>query len=158
MWNDIRFAVRRLLKDKGFTITGTAILALGIGASTGIFTLIHAVMIKSLPVADPQRIVRIGDGDNCCVLGGLQDRYSIYSYSLYSYLRSHTPEFEDMSAFQAGIGKVGVRKEGAPAADPFVDQFVSGNYFSLFGIRPFTGRLIQPADDVRGAAPVAVMS
>ncbi|HYL74872.1 MAG TPA: ABC transporter permease [Bryobacteraceae bacterium] len=158
MWSDIRFAVRRLAAAKGFTITGTLILALGIGASTGIFTLVHAVMIKSLPVADPQRIVRIGDGDNCCVLGGFQDRYSVYSYALYSYLREHTPEFEDISAFQAGSDKVGVRREGANTSDPFVDQFVSGNYFTVFGIRPFAGRLIQATDDARGAAPVAVMS
>jgi predicted permease len=158
MWNDIRLAVRRLAASKGFTITGTVILALGIGASTGIFTLIHAVMIKSLPVADPQRIIRLGDGDNCCVIGGFQERYSIYSYALYGYLRVQTPEFEDMAAFQAGLGKVGVRRESATSSDPFVDQFVTGNYFTLFGIRPFAGRLIQVTDDARGAAPVAVMS
>ncbi|HEV2687339.1 MAG TPA: ABC transporter permease, partial [Bryobacteraceae bacterium] len=158
MWNDVRFALRRLGAAKGFTITATVILALGIGASTGIFTLIHAVMIKSLPVANPEQIVRVGDGDNCCVIGGFQDRYSIYSYALYSHLRANTPEFEDMAAFQAGSAKVGVRREGANASDPFVDQFVSGNYFALFGIRPFAGRLIEAADDTRGAAPVAVMS
>ncbi len=64
-----------------------------------------------------------------------------------------------MAAFQAGLGKVGVRQPGGAAApEPFVDQFVSGNYFSMFGIRPFAGRLLSPADDTRGAAPVAVMS
>jgi len=73
MWQDIRLAIRRLAADKGFSITGTIILALGIGTSTGIFTLIHAVMIKSLPVADPQSIIRIGDGDNCCVLWGTSE-------------------------------------------------------------------------------------
>jgi len=158
MWSDIRFAVRRLAAAKGFTITGTIILALGIGASTGIFTLIHAVMIKSLPVADPQRIVRLGNGDNCCVIGGLQEPYAIYSYALYNHLRANTPELEEMAAFQAGSGKVGVRRQGASTSDPFVDQFISGNYFKLFGLRPFAGRLIEPGDDVRGAAPVAVIS
>ena len=158
MFHDIRLAVRQLAAAKGFTITAMVTLALGIGANTGIFTLVHTLMMKSLPVADPQRIIRIGDGDNCCVLGGLQGRFSVYSYPLYRYLREHTPEFEDMSAFQAGIDKVGVRRAGANVSEPFVDQFVSGNYFTLFGLRPFAGRLIAPSDDARGVAPVAVMS
>ena len=158
MFNDIRLALRQLAAAKGFTITAMLTLALGIGANTGIFTLVHALMIKSLPVADPQRIVRIGDGNSCCVLGGWQGGFSLFSYSLYQYLREHTPEFEDMSAFQAGIGKVGVRRPGTNASEPFVDQFVSGNYFTLFGLRPFAGRLIGPSDDLGSAAPVAVMS
>src|ERR1700741_1664962 len=105
MFRDIRFALRQLAAAKGFTITAMVTLALGIGANTGIFTLVHALMMKSLPVADPERILRIGDGDNCCVLGGTQGRFSVYSYGLYQSLREHTPEFEEMSAFQAGIDK-----------------------------------------------------
>ncbi len=103
MFYNVRLALRQLAAAKGFTITAMLTLALGIGANTGIFTLINALMLKSLPAADPQRIVRIGDGDNCCVLGGTQEgRYSVCSYALYRYLREHTPEFEDISAFQAG--------------------------------------------------------
>jgi macrolide transport system ATP-binding/permease protein len=157
MWNDFRFALRQLAAAKGFTITATLTLALGIGANTGIFTLIHALMLKSLPVNDPARIVQIGNGDNCCVLG-LQGNFALYSYPLYKYLRDHTPGFEEMSAFQAGFGKAGVRRAGVDTSEPFVDQFVSGNYFTLFGLRPFAGRLLAPADDARGATPVAVMS
>jgi predicted permease len=63
-----------------------------------------------------------------------------------------------MAAFQAGIRKVGVRRAGTGASEPFVNQFVSGNYFNMFGLRPFAGRLIAPADDARGAPPVAVIS
>lgn len=155
---DVRYSLRQLAAAKGFTVTAVVTLALGIGANTGIFTLVHALMLKSLPVADPEHIIRIGDGDNCCGLGSLQGRYSVYSYPLYTYLRDHTPEFEEMAAFQAGARKVGVRRAGVTASEPFVDQFVSGNYFTLFGVRPFAGRLIEPSDDVRGAPPVAVMS
>lgn len=158
MFNDIRLALRQLAAAKGFTITAVVTLALGIAANTGIFTLVHALMMKSLPVADPQRIIRIGDGDNCCVLEGLQGRFSINSHPLYQYIREHTPEFEDMSAFQAGIGEVGVRRARVNTPEPFVDQFVSGNYFTLFGLRAFASRLIASSDDVRSAAPVAVMS
>jgi predicted permease len=158
MHNDIRLALRQLMAAKGFTLTALATLALGIGVNTGIFTLVHALMVKSLPVADPGSILRIGDGDNCCVLGGLQGNFSIYSYALYQYLREHTPEFEEMSAFQGGLDKVGVRRAGGNVSEPLVDQFVSGNYFTLFGLRAFAGRLLGPADDVRGAPPAAVMS
>jgi hypothetical protein len=80
MLSDLRLALRQLTAAKGFTTTAILTLALGIGANTGIFTLVHALMVKSLPVADPQRVLRIGDGDNCCVLGGFQGRYSVYSY------------------------------------------------------------------------------
>ncbi len=158
MWNDVRLAVRQLAAARGFTLTATLTLALGIGANTGIFTLIHAILLKSLPVADPERIVQVGDGDNCCVLGGFQGRYAIYSYPLYQYLRDNTPEIEEMAAFQSGFGKVGVRRAGTNTSDPFTDQFVTGNYFTTFGLRAYAGRLLTPADDARGAPPVAVMS
>ncbi len=156
---DIRFALRKLSKSKGFTITAVATLALGIGANTAIFTLVNAVLFRSLPVTDPQRLVRLGDQGNCCVIGGYQSHFSIFSYPLYLHLRDHTPEFEEMAAFQAGFEKVGVRRiNGGEGSEPFVDQFVSGNYFKMFGLKPFAGRLLSPADDVRGAPAVAVMS
>jgi len=158
MGNDFRFALRQLAAAKGYTLTAIATLALGIGANTGIFTLIHAVLVKSLPVADPATIVRLGDGDNCCNIGGAQGRFAIYSYPLYTYLRDHTPEISDMAAFKSGIGPVGVRRVGTNASDPIVDQFVSGNFFTLFGVRAYAGRMLAPTDDVRSAEAVAVMS
>ncbi len=158
MLHDIRFALRRLWKSKGFTVTAIVTLALGIGANSAIFTLAHAILFKSLPVASPQELVRLGDSDNCCVIGGYQGRFSIFAYPLYIYLRDHTSGFREMAAFQAGLSKVGVRRGGSQNPEPFTDQFVSGNYFAMFGLRPFAGRLFSPADDVRGAPPVAVMS
>jgi predicted permease len=159
MWNDIRLALRQLWAAKGFTLTATITLALGIGANTGIFTLVNALLLKSLPVADPARIVRLGDGDNCCVLGGVQGaKISMYSYDLYRTLRDQTPELEDVAAFQGGASKVGMRRSGSTVSDPVVTQFVSGNYFSLWGLHAYTGRLLTPADDSRSAPPAAVMS
>jgi macrolide transport system ATP-binding/permease protein len=158
MMNDVRLALRQLAAAKGFTLTATLTLALGIGANTGIFTLIHGIMLKSLPVADPERIVRIGDGDNCCVIGGLQGRYSLYSYPLYQSFKQQTPEIEEMAAFQAEIGKAGVRRAGTNVNQPFTDQFVSGNFFTMFGLKPYIGRLLTAADDERGAPPAAVIS
>jgi len=159
MLHDIRLVFRQLFKTKGFTITAVLTLALGIGANTSIFTLVHAVMLRTLPVAAPEQLYRLGDSDNCCVIGGYQSRFSIFSYPLYSYLRDHTPEFGEMAAFQAGLARVGARRPGKDAvSEPSVEQFVSGNYFSMFGLKPFAGRLIDSDDDRRGAAPVAVLS
>jgi macrolide transport system ATP-binding/permease protein len=156
---DLRLAIRQLANSKGFTITAILTVALAIGANTAIFTLLHAVMFQSLPVADPAQLYRLGDADNCCVIGGIQSRFSIFSYPLYLYLHDQTPAFGEMAAFQAGPARVGVRRDGVAApSQPFVDQFVSGNYFSMFGIHPFAGRLLTAADDRRGAAPVAVIS
>src|SRR5258708_3195604 len=151
---DLRIAMRQLAKSKGFTITAILTVALAIGANTAIFTLLHAVMFQALPVADPAQLYRLGDADNCCVTGGIQSRFSIYSYPLYLSLRDQTPVFSEMAAFQAGPARVGVRRDGvAASSQPFVDQFVSGNYFSMFGLRPFAGLLLTAADERREAPP-----
>jgi predicted permease len=157
--NDIRYAARQLRKNQVFTLVCALTLALGIGANTAVFTLVHAVMLKSLPVADPKALYRIGDGMNCCVIGGYQGSHSIFSYALYEQLRDHTPEFAEMAAFQAGLDLFSVRPSGrAAVAQPLVGQCVSGNYFHMFGVPAYAGRALRPADDQPGAPPVAVMS
>ena len=156
---DVRYAVRQLRKSKAFTLVCVLTLALGIGANTAVFTLVHAVMLKSLPVADPKSLFSVGDGENCCVISGYQHNHSVFSYSLYRQLRDHTPEFTEMAAFQALPGEISVRRGiGSLVAEPFVGQFVSGNYFTMFGVPAYAGRAIQATDDVAGAQPVAVMS
>src|SRR6266568_1835126 len=156
---DLRYAFRRLRQSPGFAAVCVITLALGIGANTAIFTLVNAVMLKSLPVASPKQLYRLGNDNNCCVLGGFQDNWAIYSYSLYEQFRDHTPEFSEMAAFQGGLPSLSVRRSGAAGpAEPYVGEFVSGNYFSMFGIGAFAGRVITPEDDKPNAAPVAVMS
>ncbi len=157
---DVRYALRQLRKAPGFTITAILTLALGIGANTAIFTLVHAVMLKSLPVANPSQLYRIGDNDDCCVYGGLQNEgWGLFSYGLYQYIRANTPQFEEIAAFQANEPEISVRRAGSSAAaETFPSEFVSGNYFSTFGLRPFAGRLLTPQDDTAGATPVVVMS
>ena len=85
---DVRYAIRRLRLSPVFTTAAVFTLALGIGGTTAIFTLINAVMLRSLPVSDPSRLFRIGDGDNCCVQGGPQDRWGMFSYPLYQRLKA----------------------------------------------------------------------
>ena len=102
LWQDIRYGLRQLRRNPGFTIVAVITLALGIGANTAIFTLVNAVLLKSLPVKDPGQLYRLGNSDNCCVLGGFQGKWGIYSFELYKQFRDHTPEFSEMAAFQGG--------------------------------------------------------
>ena len=156
---DIRYALRQFRLAPVFTLTAMLTLALGIGGTTAIFSLIHAVMLRSLPVADPQTLYRIGDGNDCCVEGGPQDRWGMYPFALYERLRSSAPEFEQMAAFQASGVRFSVRRASVERIPrPLRGEYVTGNYFTTFGIRPFAGALLSPADDNAGARPVAVLS
>src|SRR5437667_7970800 len=128
--NNIHYAARQFRRSLVFTATAVLTLALGIGGTTAIFTLIHAVMLRSLPVSDPGRLYRVGEGDDCCVEGGPQDRWGFYSFPLYERLKAQTPEFEEVTAFQAGRGRLGVRREGAnSAARPLRSEYFTGTYF-----------------------------
>jgi len=158
--SDVSYTFRQLSKSPGFAVTVTLTIALGIGANTAIFTLIHAILFKSLPVADPKSLYRIGDKDDCCLTPGFQNDdgdFDLFSYDLYLHLRASTPEFEQLAAMQAGHNRISVRREsGVAQSEP--SEFVSGNYFNTFGVRSFAGRALTDADDRIGAAPVAVMS
>jgi hypothetical protein len=114
---ELRYVLRQLRQAPIFTAAAVFTIALGIGGTTAIFTLIHAVMLRSLPVSDPARLYRIGDGNDCCVEGGPQDRWGMYSFPLFETLKASAPEFEEMAAFQAGGGRLSVRR-GAPATRP----------------------------------------
>jgi predicted permease len=156
---DARYALRQFANAPGFTATAVLTLALGIGATTAIFTLAHAVLLKSLPVAKPSELVRIGDREDCCVSGGLRDDWSLFSYDKYKTFRDGTPGFVELAALQAGNDLVGVRRIGSnQPAESQRSEYVSGNYFSMFGIGPYAGRVLTPRDDRKGAEPVAVMS
>src|SRR5438477_10574374 len=109
----LRYAARQFWQSRVFTTAAILTLALGIGGTTAIFTLMHAVMLQSLPVSDPALLYRIGEGDDCCVEGGPQDRWGFYSFPLYERLKAAAPEFEEVTAFQAGGSRFSVRREGA---------------------------------------------
>jgi predicted permease len=156
---DIQYALRQMRLSPVFTLTAMLTLALGIGATTAVFSLIHTVMLKSLPVVDPSSLYRIGDGNDCCVEGGPQDDWGMVSYRLYQDFKDAAPEFEQMTAFQAGGSMFSVRRAGVnEVAKPLRSEFVAGNYFATFGLQPFVGRTLTPADDQPGAAPAAMLS
>ncbi len=156
---DVRYALRVLRQSPVFTMTAILTLALGIGGTTGIFSLIHAVMLRSLPVADPASLYRIGEGNDCCVEGGPQDNWGLFSYPLFERLKAAAPEFEQVAAFQAMAAQFSVRRATTErVARPMRGEFVTGNYFSTFGIGSFAGRVFSSKDDHASSAPVAVLS
>jgi predicted permease len=156
---DIVYALRQMRLSPVFTLTAMLTLALGIGATTAIFSLIYSVMLKSLPVADPSSLYRIGAGGVCCIQGGPQDDWGMFSYPLYLRLQEAAPEFEQMAAFQASGAQFSVRRgQTDNLAKPLRGEFVTGNYFNTFGIRAYAGRTLLPSDDQASAAPVAMLS
>jgi macrolide transport system ATP-binding/permease protein len=163
VWQDLRYASRQLRKSPGFTLTAVLTLALGIGANTAIFTLVHAIMLRSLPVANPAQLYRIGDTGQCCVEGGFPEDasttgdFSIFSTDLYLYLKNSAPEFEQLAAVQAGQWQWAVRRsDGLPKH--MRGEFVSGNYFATLGLGPYAGRVFNDGDDTPSASPTVVLS
>ncbi len=158
---DTRYTLRRLRKAPAFTITTVATLALGIGATTCIFTLVYAVLLKSLAVVNPGELYRLGKQSRCCYWGGYsQDKeFSLVSYDLYRYFRDNTRGFSQLVAFSATELLFGVQRKGsAVPAQSYPGEFVSGNYFTMFGIHASTGRLLIASDDQPNAPLVTVMS
>ncbi len=160
---DLRYALRSLRNSPGFTLTVIVTLALGIGANTAIFTLVNGILLRSLPVADPAQLYRIGDENQCCVDGGFpQDAsqtgdFSIFSFDLYQHLKQSAPEFEELAATQAGQWTWSVRR-GSDLAKSLHGDFVSGNYFSTLGVNAYAGRIFSDSDDSPAAAPAVVLS
>jgi hypothetical protein len=161
---DVRFALRTLRKNPGFTAVAVLTLALGIGGTTAIFTLVQQVMLRSLPVAKPQQLWRVGDAVQCCFSNGyaqgdgswlpLND-WSMFSWETYKLFRANTPAFEDLAAFEIGEGnaQLAVRRAGSQAAvEPRNGEYVSGNFFETFGVSAWRGHLFADADDL--LAPV----
>jgi len=159
LMHDLRFALRQMRKSPVLSLTVVLVLALGIGGNTAVFTLVHAVLLKSLPVTKPEQLLRVGDNEQCCVNGGLEGSWSLFSYDLYKHLRDNTPAFEQLAAFQAAPENIGVRRiNSGGAAESRTSEFVSGNYFQMFGIGAYAGRVFTADDDRPGGPPVAVMS
>jgi len=163
---DLRHALRQLRQSPGFTGTAVLTLALGIGATTAIFTLVQQVMLQSLPVAKPEQLWRIGDQARCCNWGGYSQSsddeandWVLFPWEAYQLFRANTPGFEQLAALQAGNVALGVRPAGSPAPPQTANgQFVSGNFFQALGVSAWRGRLFGDDDDREGAPPVAVMS
>jgi predicted permease len=160
---DVAFSLRMLAKAPAFTLVAVLTLALGIGANAAIFSLIHAVLLKQLPVAAPATLVRIGDNSDCCVGQSNPNTgdFTFFPTAAWKLFKDNAPEFEELAAMQAGFEyrPVVVRQDsnsGVPRS--VMGEFVSGNYFRTFGLRPQTGEFFSETDDRPEAAIRVVMS
>ena len=152
--------VRHLRKSPAFTATAVASLAVGIGANTAIFTIINAVLLKSLPVRDPQSLVVLGPTRGSGSGSGIPrgGSFSLYSYALYQHLQE-TSVFAGLCAVQSTTQTdVSVRRPSWNESQLAQARLVSGNYFEVLGVGAVRGRAFAPSDDRPSAAPVAVVS
>lgn len=163
MLQDLRYGLRMLLKHKGFTAVAVLSLALGIGANTAIFSLIDAVMLRALPVAEPERLVLFGHAESAGITIGFPDSSSdLFSYATYRDVRQRNQVFSGVAAVHSLPSRVhGVINAAGTGAEleQINAQMVSGTYFSVLGVNAILGRLLTPDDDLTpGGHPVVVAS
>src|SRR5712672_2204329 len=162
---DLHFSLRVLRKSPGFTIVAVLTLALGIGANTAIFSVLDSVLLRELPVPNPQELSVLTDPDSHgSTFGGQGGERSQLAYSEFQYLRDHNDVFSHIFAADSQINDVNVSIGTASAAAQAHTELVrahlvSGDYFDTLGIKPAAGQLFTTeVDRARGGAPVAVIS
>jgi putative ABC transport system permease protein len=147
---DVRTGTRRLVKNPGFAMVALTILAIGVGANTAIFSVLHGVLLRPLPYPEPERLVAIGRG----VVGDTQNR--AVSLGRVEWLQQTATSFEAVGAFFAGTEDVTLSGRAEP--EVLKAARVSANFLDVLAVRPQLGRGFQPADDASGSAPVAMIS
>jgi predicted permease len=165
LMQDLRIGLRSLWKRPGFTAVAIVSLSLGIGANTAIFTLIDQVILRKLPVRDPQQLVAFGDSVSAGIAGGI-DLGGFGGYFPWDFARQlemNPGPFQGIAAYGSFSDKVSVRRANVSGSgQPAVlapATLVSGNYFNVLGARPLLGRAILPADDAMpGSGAVVVVS
>ena len=156
--HDIAYGTRAMLRSPILTTVALLSLALGIGANTAIFSLLDAVMLRSLPVRDPAQLVLLGKGNS----SGITDdfaRTQLYSYPFYRRMQTENKVFSDTAAIFSMTNGVHGFVEGRSESEPMNVQLVSGTYFDTLGVRAIAGRTLNDGDDnSEGDHPVAVIS
>jgi predicted permease len=158
LFQDLSFGLRQLRKNPGFTSVAVITLALGIGANTAIFTVVNALLLKTLPVKDPQQLVVVGDATNVNGTSNGTPQTDIFSYPLYKELRDQNSVFSGLSASATNHRVQVATGQGGPLDEKVIGRMVSGNYFTVLGLEPAAGRLISDSDDTaENANPVVVL-
>jgi len=151
MFQDLRFGVRMLMKSPGFALVAVFSLALGIGANTSVFSLLDALLLKPLPVKQPEQLVIVGVQTPTQPGRG----FSLYSYPVFREMREKNTVFSDIFA-RSGL-QMSLSSGGQ--TERVLGEVVSGNFFSALGVNPLLGRLLTEEDDqTPGGSPVAVIS
>ena len=161
MFQDIRYGIRMLLKKPGFTAVAVLSLALGIGANTAIFSLLDAVLIKTLPVERPDQLVLFGKGESMGMTTGFPDGSTdLYSYPFYRQVQQQrTDVFSGVASLLSIPWNVHGFVNSGGDIEQLQVQLVSGSYFPVLGVNAGLGRVLTEADDQNaGAHPVAVVS
>ena len=155
---DVAYGLRSLLRSPALTAVALLSLALGIGANTAIFSFLDAVLLRNLPVQQPQQLVLLGTG----AWGGIADAFGItelYSYPFFRELQKDNSVFSDTASILSMTNPVFGIVSGRTHPEPMKVQLVSGTYFPTLGVRPLMGRLLTDDDDrTEGNHPVAVIS
>ena len=155
---DTAYGSRAMWRSPAITIVALLSLALGIGANTAIFSLLDAVMLRSLPVKEPAQLILLGNG----TASGITDdfaRTQLYSYPFYRRMQAENQVFSDTAAIFSMTNGVHGFVQGRSESEPMNVQLVSGAYFDTLGVRPLVGRTLNDADDnSEGDHPVAVIS
>src|SRR5215467_3707863 len=146
MLNDIRFAIRTLLKSPGFMLTAVLALALGSGANTAIFSVIDAVLLRPLPFPEPSRLIRISEKDRQSEMG--------LAYLNFADVRDQNHVFREM----AGYLRRDLTVTGIERPTRMAGVYVSAEFFDLTGIHPLTGRVFTHDEDTPSADPVAIVT
>jgi predicted permease len=155
---DMRFALRQLRKSPTFTAVAVITLALGIGANTSIFTVVNGLLLKMLPVKEPQHLVVVGDSTDVNGRSNGTPRTDIFSYPLYKELRDRNSVFDGLCAAASDHYIEVDTGQGELPDEKITGRMVSGNYFSVLGLQPAAGRLFSDTDDTaEGANPVIVL-
>jgi predicted permease len=155
---DVTYGVRAMLRSPGITIVALLSLALGIGANTAIFSLMDAVMLRSLPVKEPQRLVLFGNGTDSGISDGFPNQ-DLFSYPFYREIQKKNEVFSEMAAVFSMTNQIHGFVEGRSEAEPMNVQLVSGTYFPMLGVHAITGRTLTDEDDrTQDGNPVAVVS
>jgi len=156
---DIRYALRQLRRSPGFTTVAVLTLALGIGANAAIFTVVNALLLKMLPVSDPQQLVVVGDPTRPNTVSNGSPRTDVFSYPLYKELRDRNAVFSGLCAAGSDHHIELDAGQGESSGERVTGRMVSGNYFPMLGLQPAAGRLFSESDDTAvNANPVVVLS